>query len=69
MITATCVHFERSDFAETFEEINAGNYKRFLKAEAREAIDVASLVILGDVVLKNRQTGTLGKITPITATR
>ena len=68
MITTTCVHFERSDFIETFDEINSGNYKRFLKTEAREAMDTASLVMLGDVVLKNRQTGTLGKITQITAT-
>ena len=69
MITTTCIHFERSDFTETFEEINSGNYKRFLKPESREAMDTASIVLLGDAVLKNRQTGTIVRITTVTATR
>ena len=69
MITATVIHLQPEDFTPTFEAVNFSNYARFAKSETLSAIEQADMVLLGDVVLKSRTNGTLGRITAIVATR
>lgn len=69
MIKSTVIYLEPKDFNETFDQITFANYARYAKSETLQEIEQADMALIGDVVVKNRSNGCLGKITPITATR